>query len=128
MFQPPQPRFFHPSFAQAINELGASKPSQSVTFTTPPSSPQPIICLHVVEKTANSVTLSWKAPRDNGSSIVCYRVEVVGVKMVEVGVEEVVVEGGGVGRCLTTVENLAAESNYRCCVCVCVCLCVCVFH
>ena len=98
--------FFETS--QAVNENGASEASQSTVFVTPPSVPQPITNINVTSKTAYSFTLSWKPPHDNGSSITGYSIEVVGVKMVDVEVEE-----EEEGKVMGVVDRLTSDTSYK---------------
>ena len=62
-------------YFQALNSAGAGPFSSSATCLTPASSPAPVVSVRA-SATADSISLSWKEPHDNGSPIVAYNIDI----------------------------------------------------
>lgn len=61
--------------SQAVNEIGESLWSKAVSFTTQASVPDQPAPPTAASATADSVTMQWQPPRDNGEPISQYRLE-----------------------------------------------------
>ncbi|XP_065841086.1 fibronectin type-III domain-containing protein 3A-like [Oscarella lobularis] len=86
---------------QASNTVGQSPWSDLVTIVTPPGPPSAVQSLQTRHSTVDSIGIEWKDPLNNGSPILRYDVDVIGVDVFQT--EE---------KCFS-VPNLHPETTYK---------------